>query len=79
MYAKPGRPSPRYRSGMDDDVTLEGGDRNGQRVPLSAMTQASVSTFELHDPSGVYRHDQESLADFRGSQRVAVFVPNVEV
>jgi hypothetical protein len=61
----------------DDDVVLEGGPREGQSVPLSAMTHDGVGKHVLADPAGVYRHDEEAVADFRDGQRVAVFEPFV--
>jgi hypothetical protein len=61
----------------DDEVMLEGGDRHGQPVALEAMTHDGVSKYALRSTDGVYRHDEESLADFRDGQRVAVFEPTV--
>jgi hypothetical protein len=60
----------------DEDVILEGGDRDGQPVPFSAMTHDGAGTYVLHDNAGIYRHDEESLADFRNSQRIAIFEPS---
>jgi hypothetical protein len=60
-----------------NEVILEGGDRHGQPVPLEAMSGDGLVKFVLHDKAGVYRHDEESPADFRAGQRVATFEPNV--
>jgi hypothetical protein len=60
----------------DDEVTLEGGDRRGQPVPFSAMTHVGAGKYVLHDKAGVYRHDEESAADFRDGQRLAVLEPS---
>lgn len=62
----------------DDGVLLEGGERDGDLVLLSAMRHTGVGTFELEVVSGVYRHDEEAAADFRDGDRVAVFEPSVE-
>jgi hypothetical protein len=61
---------------IDADVMLEGGDRDGHRIPLSTMTPDGAGKYVLNDAAGVYRHDEESLADFREGQRVAVFEPS---
>jgi hypothetical protein len=61
---------------MADDVLLEGGERDSQLVALSAMTHDGAGKYVLTDPTGVYRHDEEALADFRNGQRVAVFEPS---
>lgn len=61
----------------DDDVILEGGERHGQPVSLSAMTGDGAGKYVLHDKFGVYRHDEQSPADFRNGQRIAVFEPAV--
>jgi hypothetical protein len=62
---------------VTDEVILDGGRRDGLAVPLSAMTRDGISKYVLQDDFGVYRHDEESLADFRDEQRVAVFEPFV--
>lgn len=68
---------PHYASHMsEEEVILEGGDRDGQSLPMSAMTHDGVGQYVLHDRAGVYRHDEESIADFRNGQRVAVFEPS---
>lgn len=62
----------------DEEVILEGGQRHGQPVPLSAMTRDGVGKYLLHDQFGVYRHDEEAVAYFRDGERVAVFEPFVK-
>lgn len=41
------------------------------------MTYEGVGKYILQDQFGVYRHDEETLADFRNGQQVAVFEPFV--
>lgn len=61
----------------EEEVILEGGDRDGQPVPFSAMSHEGVAVYVLHDRLGIYRHNDESPADFKDGQRVAVFEPSV--
>jgi hypothetical protein len=57
-------------------VLLEGGERDGQLVVLSAMTHDGAGKYVLTVATGLYRHHEETLADFRDGQRVAVFEPS---
>jgi hypothetical protein len=71
---------PRVRSthvGLDDEVVLEGGRRDGQPVPFDAMRRIAVGEYVLDDPLGVYRHSVEDAVCFRDGQRMAIFEPAV--
>jgi hypothetical protein len=39
------------------------------------MTHDGIGKYVLADDHGIYRHDEESPADFRDGQPVAVFEP----
>jgi hypothetical protein len=61
---------------VSEDVILEGGDHDGQPVPIETMTHEGAGRYVLQDSAGAYRHNDESPADFRKGQRIAVFEPS---